>query len=234
MTVVAVIAVCACVAQAAARGSGRGRGLSRGTRGGRGRGRGRNSKENAGEVQASGGKGQQRESKKAAPKQKAKASKQKQPKAKAMPKQSPMKRQSSRTIEVQVTPVRKKGSAEVGDSPLPANAGKFLNSARRRASQKRQEKSAKALQQLRQAGLPDLVLPGAANFRQQSFTATRAQGGSSIGVILGTTSFYVYHATVPAELQSFVHNDRKGGVSIGWTTFHGPRIAWLGLQSAWS
>ena len=134
--------------------------------------------------------------------------------------------------DLQATPVRKKGPVEPdglnASSPTPANAGKFLNSARRRAHEKRQAGALQALQNLRRAGLPELVLPDADSFRRQSFTATRAQGGSKIGVILGTNSFYVYHATVPVELQSFVHSDRNGGVSLGMRTFHGPRLAWLG------
>ena len=126
-----------------------------------------------------------------------------------------------------VTPASKRTRAAEGVSPMPARQGKFLNSAKRRAHEKRQAMAQQAFNQLRQAGLPELSLPDPNKFDRQSFTTCNREG-SKIGVILGTTSFYVYHAWVPPELASFVHNDRKGGVSIGWSSFHGLRIAWLG------
>ena len=159
-------------------------------------------------------------------------------KAKAKACSNPAKKGDKRMQEpeaaaVPSTPAKRTRTSEVeGVSPVPAGTGKgkFMNSAKRRAHEKRLEGARKCLQQLRQAGLPELRLPDS-NFTRQSFTVTNgALQGCSIGVILGTSSFYVYHAWVPPELSSFAHTDRKGGVSVGWQSFHGVRLAWLGYQ----
>ena len=139
--------------------------------------------------------------------------------------------QEPEEAEAACTPAKQARASEVeGVSPVPVGRGqsRFLNSTKRKAQQKRLDVAQRALQQLRQASLPELRLPDA-GFMRQSFTVCNGSlQGCSIGVILGTNSFYVYHAWVPPDLCSFVHTDRKGGVSVGWQSFHGVRLAWLG------
>ena len=116
-------------------------------------------------------------------------------------------------------------------SPGPVNAGKFVNSTKRRAHEKRQQVAALAMGKLKTACLPCLSIPPEP-FTKQSFTVrdpNKNPYASNIGVVLKATSFYVAPATIPEDLREFIHLDNKGGCTVGWTVFPSLSIARLGF-----
>ena len=117
-------------------------------------------------------------------------------------------------------------------SPGPVNAGKFVNSTKRRAHEKRRQVAALAMGKLKTACLPCLSIPPEP-FTKQSFTArdpNKNPYASNIGVVLKATSFYVAPATIPDDLTEFIHLDNRGGCTVGWTVFPSLSIAQLGFN----
>ena len=117
-------------------------------------------------------------------------------------------------------------------SPGPVNAGKFVNSTKRRAHEKRRQVAALAMGKLKTACLPCLSIPPEP-FTKQSFTVrdpNKNPYASNIGVVLKATSFYVAPATIPDDLTEFIHLDNRGGCTVGWTVFPSLSIAQLGFN----